>query len=114
MSRGGAARPTTRSANLWRGSWMSLTLRGATPSARGRCSPLDVVAPGKDPCVDLVSHGTDDPLITARSGRELARRIPGARFEPIEGAGRVLILERTEEVTGLVMEFISRHDELVV
>jgi pimeloyl-ACP methyl ester carboxylesterase len=54
----------------------------------------------------------DDPLIPARAGRELARRIPGARFEPIEGAGRVLILERTEEVTGLVMEFISRHDEL--
>jgi pimeloyl-ACP methyl ester carboxylesterase len=93
---------------------MSLALRGATPSARGRCSPLDVVAPGKDPCADLVFHGADDPLIPARAGPELARRIPGARFEPIEGAGRVLILERTEEVTELVMEFIARHDGLVV
>jgi pimeloyl-ACP methyl ester carboxylesterase len=62
----------------------------------------------------LVFHGTDDPLIPARAGRELARRIPGARFEPIEGAGHVLILERTEEVTELVMEFIARHDGLVL
>lgn len=62
----------------------------------------------------LVFHGTDDPLIPARAGRELARRIPGARFEPIEGAGHVLILECTEEVTELVMGFIARHDGLVV
>jgi 3-oxoadipate enol-lactonase len=62
----------------------------------------------------LVFHGTDDPLIPARAGRELASRIAGARFEPIEGAGHVLILERTEEVTELVMEFIARHDGLVV
>ena len=34
----------------------------------------------------LVIHGQDDPAIPLAAGRELASRIPGARFEILEGA----------------------------
>lgn len=34
-----------------------------------------------------VIHGSDDPLIPAECGRDTAERVPGARFERIEGLG---------------------------
>lgn len=38
-------------------------------------------------CPTLVVHGEADPLVPVACGRDTARRIPGARFEPIEGMG---------------------------
>ena len=45
-----------------------------------------------------IHHGAQDPLIPVAAGRELARRIPGARCEIHPGAGHGLF-ERTEEVS---------------
>lgn len=38
-------------------------------------------------CPTLVIHGTADPLVPIACGRDTAQRIPGARFEAIEGMG---------------------------
>jgi pimeloyl-ACP methyl ester carboxylesterase len=38
-------------------------------------------------CPTLVIHGTADPLVPIVCGRDTAKRIPGARFEAIEGMG---------------------------
>ena len=38
-------------------------------------------------CPTLVMHGTRDPLIPIAHGEALARAIPGARFERLEGVG---------------------------
>lgn len=38
-------------------------------------------------CPTLVIHGEADPLVPIACGRDTARRIPGARFEAIEGMG---------------------------
>jgi pimeloyl-ACP methyl ester carboxylesterase len=56
-----------------------------------------------------VQHGTADRLIPFAAGRELARRIPGARFEPIAGAGHALVLERPDEIVQRAHRFIASH-----
>jgi pimeloyl-ACP methyl ester carboxylesterase len=38
-------------------------------------------------CPTLVIHGTADPLVPIVCGQDTAKRIPGARFEAIEGMG---------------------------
>ena len=38
----------------------------------------------------LVVHGTDDPLVRPRNGRNLAKAIPGARFVVVDGMGHDL------------------------
>ena len=53
-----------------------------------------------------VHHGTQDPLIPLSDGRELARRIPGARFEVHPGAGHGLF-ERSEEVAESILAFLA-------
>jgi pimeloyl-ACP methyl ester carboxylesterase len=42
---------------------------------------------GRIACPTLVIHGTADPLVPIACGQDTARRIPGARFEAIEGMG---------------------------
>jgi pimeloyl-ACP methyl ester carboxylesterase len=51
-------------------------------------------------------HGTQDPLIPLAAGRELARRIPGARFVVHERAGHALF-ERTDEVSKSILAFLG-------
>lgn len=44
----------------------------------------EIIAPA------LVVHGSEDPLLKPVCGRSLARRIPGARFDLVEGLGHDL------------------------
>lgn len=53
-----------------------------------------------------VHHGSDDALIPPAAGRELARRIPGARFEVHTGAAHALF-ERMEEVGESIITFLA-------
>lgn len=49
----------------------------------------------------LVLHGDEDPLIPEAAGRDLAQRIPGARFERLSGMGHdfpVPLLSRLERL----------------
>jgi len=56
-----------------------------------------------------VHHGTEDPLVPLAAGRELARRIRGARLEIHPGAGHGLF-ERTEEVGERIIAFLTECD----
>lgn len=57
----------------------------------------------------LVQHGEEDGMIAVGAGRELARRIPGARLETYPGAGHALGLQCPESVERLA-DFLHRHD----
>ncbi|MEQ4207234.1 alpha/beta hydrolase [Actinopolymorpha sp. B9G3] len=58
----------------------------------------------------LVQHGTADPVIPVAAGRELARRIPSADFQQLDGAGHALGLERTEEITQRALAFMRAEE----
>ena len=55
----------------------------------------------------LVVHGDADRIVPYENGVELARRIPGARFEPFPGGGHLLFLESPERLNPLVAEFLA-------
>jgi 3-oxoadipate enol-lactonase len=54
-----------------------------------------------------IHHGTADALMPFAAGRELARRIPGARFVVHQGAGHALILERPAECAESILAFLA-------
>jgi 3-oxoadipate enol-lactonase len=58
-------------------------------------------------CPTLVIHGDQDPLVPVENGRQLAQRIPGAKFELLEGCGHLPHLERPEETARLIREFLA-------
>jgi pimeloyl-ACP methyl ester carboxylesterase len=59
-------------------------------------------------CIDLptlVIGGTADLLTPPGYARELAQLIPNARLELLDGGGHMLMLERTEAVDQLIVDF---------
>jgi pimeloyl-ACP methyl ester carboxylesterase len=59
----------------------------------------------------LVIAGEQDVITPPRVCRAVAERIPGARYEVFTGPGssHVLMLERAEEFSALVLEFLEGH-----
>ena len=53
----------------------------------------------------LVLSGSADVIAPPAQGRRIAELIPDARLEVFEGAGHMLMLERTDEVDALITEF---------
>jgi 3-oxoadipate enol-lactonase len=53
----------------------------------------------------LVIGGTRDAVTPVRQSREIAALIPNARLEEFDGAGHMLMYERTEAVDKLIVEF---------
>ncbi len=53
----------------------------------------------------LVLWGRQDGIVTPEYGQEYARRIPGARFEMIDGAGHLPQTEQPEETARAIREF---------
>lgn len=58
----------------------------------------------------LVLCGSEDKVTPPALSRELTHLIPGARYEPIEGAGHLGNLERPDEFNTLVNAFIRGVD----
>ena len=54
----------------------------------------------------LVISGRDDGLNPPEAGEELARHIPGARFEVYEHSGHVLAFEEEDKLVADIMEFV--------
>ena len=52
-------------------------------------------------------HGDADRIVPYENGVELARRIPGARFERFAGGGHLLFLESPERFNRTVAEFLA-------
>jgi pimeloyl-ACP methyl ester carboxylesterase len=55
----------------------------------------------------LVVHGTADRLLESVNGELLARLIPGARLELLEGAGHMFFWEQPERSAQLVREHVA-------
>lgn len=53
----------------------------------------------------LVICGTNDVLTPPAEARRIARLIPGARLEMLEGAGHMAMLEQSETVDRLIVDF---------
>lgn len=58
----------------------------------------------------LVLCGTEDKVTPPALSRELAHLIPGAQYEPVEGAGHLSNLERPTEFNTLVGAFVRGVD----
>ncbi|MFG2815862.1 alpha/beta fold hydrolase [Streptomyces sp. NPDC048410] len=56
----------------------------------------------------LICWGQDDTWIPAAKGHELAARIPGARLEPIAGAGHLVQEDAPAELIAALLEFVRR------
>jgi pimeloyl-ACP methyl ester carboxylesterase len=56
----------------------------------------------------LVLHGTADRLVDPRNAELLARRIPSARLELLEGAGHSLVTDQPERYSELIIRFLDR------
>ena len=55
----------------------------------------------------LVVHGDADRVVPYENGVELARRIPGSRFETFTGAGHLLFLESPDRLNPMVASFLT-------
>lgn len=66
-----------------------------------RVTPVEEIA-----APTLVVHGDADRIVAYANGVELARRIPGSRFETFAGAGHLLFLEEPKRFNALVAEFL--------
>ncbi|MEU5821507.1 alpha/beta hydrolase [Streptomyces sp. NPDC047803] len=55
----------------------------------------------------LVCWGQDDTWIPVEKGRELADRIPGARFEPLNGAGHLVQEDAPAALTAALIAFLG-------
>ncbi|MEV8432346.1 alpha/beta fold hydrolase [Streptomyces chartreusis] len=57
----------------------------------------------------LICWGEDDTWIPIAKGRELAALVPGARFEPIAGAGHLVQEDAPAQLTAALLGFLQRH-----
>lgn len=62
-------------------------------------------------CPTLVIHGTADPLVPLACGQDTAKRIPGARFEAIEGMGHDWPPAVVQRWLSLVLPHLKAADE---
>ena len=56
----------------------------------------------------LVVHGLEDVLVPPRRGRELARRIPGARLTLIPACGHILMTDAEQQTADAMVEHLER------
>ena len=55
----------------------------------------------------LVIHGTEDEMLSYRNGEAIARAIPGARLELLDGVGHLFFWEEPDRSAELVREHAS-------
>ena len=55
----------------------------------------------------LVAHGNADRIVPYENGVELARRIPGSRFETFPGGGHLLFIEDAPRFNAMVVSFLT-------
>jgi pimeloyl-ACP methyl ester carboxylesterase len=78
------------------------TTRGSTRALLG----LDLVPDiGRIRVPTLVICGSADLITPPAESRRLAATIPGARLEMMDGAGHMLMLERTDDLDRLIVDF---------
>jgi 3-oxoadipate enol-lactonase len=55
----------------------------------------------------VVIVGTHDQIVTRTVRRRIANQLPPVSIRQIEGAGHMPMLERAEETSGLVSDFLA-------
>jgi pimeloyl-ACP methyl ester carboxylesterase len=55
----------------------------------------------------LILAGDDDPIIPLANARIMACLLPQAHARVVEGGGHLFLLDMTDEVVGLVDEFLA-------
>jgi pimeloyl-ACP methyl ester carboxylesterase len=55
----------------------------------------------------LIMSGAADPIVPPINARILARRIPDAQLEVLEGAGHLLLLSHTGECAAMIAKFLN-------
>ena len=60
----------------------------------------------------LVMHGTRDNMITCQHGRVLIEELKPGKSHVVEGAGHVLMLERTEWYNGVVEAMVRETGKM--
>jgi pimeloyl-ACP methyl ester carboxylesterase len=60
----------------------------------------------------LVMHGTRDNMITVQHGRVLIEELKPGKSFVVEGAGHVLMLERTEWYNGVIEEMVAKTEKM--
>lgn len=70
----------------------------------------DIFAALNTQCPTQVICGSDDPVSPPETGREVARRIPGADFISLNGVGHYASIEAPEMLGGHLRRFITSHE----
>jgi pimeloyl-ACP methyl ester carboxylesterase len=73
----------------------------ATPPFHQRTS--EIAAP------TLVLHGTHDPIFSPEHGEDMAKRIPNAKLEYLQGAGHNHPQALRPVITGQVIDFLRAN-----
>jgi 3-oxoadipate enol-lactonase len=60
----------------------------------------------------LIMHGTADRLADPRNAKVLARGIPHARLELLEGAGHILITDEPQRSAELILGFLDQASDI--
>lgn len=79
---------------------------GALTAMRDR-SDSSVLLPELGRMPVLVVTGAEDAIIPAGASKAMADAIPGAEFRSVPGAGHLPSLERPEETTRILLEFLA-------
>jgi pimeloyl-ACP methyl ester carboxylesterase len=116
-----------RQANCWLFSWRFFERQGAAEAviayAERRAVPADWFVAQVDAALrhntqdrlgalrlpTLVVSGAEDVMVPPRLGRDLASRIPGARFLEIPEAGHSVNLEQQRPFNESLMAFFAEH-----
>jgi 3-oxoadipate enol-lactonase len=65
-------------------------------------APYEITIPA------LVLHGTDDPLVPVKNGRELADALPNGRFEALDGR-HLAFIESSKHANDVITDFLTDH-----
>jgi pimeloyl-ACP methyl ester carboxylesterase len=81
--------------------------------AQGDQRDTDEIEPryGEITAPTLVAWGEADPWLPLARGRELARRIPGARLEILPGSGHLVQEDAPDELARLLVEHLESRSE---
>ena len=61
----------------------------------------------------MIISGTADPIVPPINARLLARRIPSARLELIQGAGHLVLMDVAERCATTIAEFLEEQTATV-
>ena len=87
--------------------WRNLFLRNDVEGYASTCATLRSAEAGEVKAPSLVVAGAEDRSTPVETVRDLARAIPGARFEIVPGAGHIPSIEQPDKLAGLIERFLE-------